>query len=135
MNDFVKELNETNAEQGKACNQNCRYSICSIIATCWVLLFPKDSTSQLAESSTFLPLLVLILAVIYFLIETISYYSVTNLARRLQKEVIDEEIDEKRAACLMTAKSNKTFALLKFKIVYCIILVVLLGHHIITMLV
>ena len=106
MNDFVKELNETNAEQGKACNQNCRYSICSIIATCWVLLFPKDSTSQLAESSTFLPLLVLILAVIYFLIETISYYSVTNLARRLQKEVIDEEIDEKRAACLMTAKSN-----------------------------
>lgn len=135
MNNIVKELNETNAEQGKACNQNCRYSICSIITTCWVLLFPKDSASLLPERSTFVPLLVLILAVIYFVIETICYYSVTNLARRLQKEVIDEEIDEVHAQSLMTAKSNQTFSLLKFKIVYCIILSILLGFHIITMLV
>ena len=133
MSDIVKDLDETNAEQGKACNQNCRYSICSISATCWVLLFPKGSVPQHAENNSFIPLLILVLAVVYFMIETISYYNVARLARRLQKEVREKKIEMECAACLMTAKSNKTFVLLKFKIIYCIILAVLLGYYIVTL--
>ena len=130
---MLKKLDNINSKQSKICNQNCRYSVCTIIATCWVSLFPKGPASQYTEDAATIPFIVLILAVTYFVIDTICYYSVARLARQLHKKVKEMEIDPDCAEHIMTIKSDKTFVLLKFKIIYCIMLAVLLGYYIVTL--
>lgn len=132
MNDIQSQLNKINEEQAKVCNRHCLYGICSMIATCWILLFPQNLPKNNNEHLLIIPMVVLMLAIIYFIIDTICHYHVASLARRLLKDVQEEEKDSLCVACLMTKKSNMTFAILKYKIIYCIILAILLGYHIVT---
>ena len=130
MCNTTKELDKINADQAGACNRNCRYAICSIIITCWGLIFQKEAIASNIIIDPTIPSVILILAVFYFMVDTISYYSVAQLARRLYSEVKSGDTKEVDAETTMEAKSHATFVLLKYKILYCCVLTVLLAYFI-----
>jgi len=132
----TERLKSIQREETEISNKSCRYAVNTIIATVLGLLV-KDSihTSNSFDSSIFKTLLlfiILLIAVVFYCVESWKRYTYANKARILYDEVYDGKItDDTNINNPMKEQSDKSFTTFKYQLYMCGLMAILLLVYII----
>ena len=124
----LSEVNQSFAEQSKACNSHCRKTVYIVVITAWGLLI---QSSHMSFINRVLLLGTVLLCVVFFIIETWRYFQASKstlsiLSKNITKKYLTE--NETSEICKEMLKiSTWTHRLMKMQIGLCFVLVVLLG--------
>lgn len=132
----TERLKSIQKEETEISNTCCRYAVNTIIATVLGLLV-KDSihTNESFDSNIFKMLLlfvVLLIAIVFYCVESWKRYTYANKARILYDELYDGKItDDTNITYPMKEQSDKSFITFKYQLYMCGLMVILLLVYII----
>ena len=127
----TERLKSIQKEETEISNKSCRYAVNTIIATVLGLLV-KDSihTNESFDSNIFKTLLlfvVLLIAIVFYCVESWKRYTYANKARILYDELYDGTItDDTLITNPMKGQDDKSFVIYKYQLYMCGLMTILL---------
>lgn len=133
----MQELKEMTYNQGKECNSLCRKSVYAIIAIAWGLMI-KDNAFVAPKEGPFPWILgaIFVLGVLYLLVDAGTYYMTGSQARNIMKRLDDDhdELTPIEAVEKINAVTDVAYRTLVYKMIVCLVLVILLASYICSLL-
>ena len=132
----TERLNSIQREETEISNTNCRYAVNTIIATVLGLLIKDNIATTRVHNDSILVLLilflVLLIAVVFYCVESWKRYEYANNATMLYNNLLDGKItDDSIITTKMREQSNKSFAIYKYQLYMCALMVMLLLVYIV----
>lgn len=132
----TEQLKTIQKEETEISNTNCRYAVNTIIATVLGLLIKDNIATTRVHNDSILVLLilflVLLIAVVFYCVESWKRYEYANNATMLYNNLLDGKItDDSIITTKMREQSNKSFAIYKYQLYMCALMVMLLLVYIV----
>lgn len=126
METIKERLNRYNSTHTKQSVTLCRHALYATFTAAWALML-KDGSKQME----FLLYAIMFLIIAYITFEAFYNYGIAKVARKLQEDLIADEISEDSAVRIMNKKSVASFRVLKYKLFTALFIICCLSVYVI----